>query len=300
LQYYMNKVGLEEMTGFVSLTLKRSLELLREHGKRQTRWGFLVAIDLTDLEYFGEKDGFVHNSVKRKGTRYQKATVHRYASLSIIAPRFKLTLAMLPVREEEKLEDTVDRLLTRVEKLVRIRCIVLDKGFYNTAVLNKIEEHALHYLVPVVKRDELELLYWQSRASGRWVWKYVMNKTDKERRKQVPVYFYELYPSEYQGFITNRCMKTDTGERLLEIYDQRWNIENGYKEAEDFLIKTSSKNPVYRLFLYMISHLLVNLQNIVRETRYRVRYYEMHQIIEHVLAGKTGEQRISKRLIVVL
>lgn len=300
LQYYMGMVSMEEMIAFVSLTMEQSLELLKKHGKKLTRWGFLVAIDLTDLEYYGQADEYVHNSVKRKGTRYQRATVYRYATLSIIGWRFKLTLAILPVRKEEKLEDVVDQLLTRVEKLVRIRCVILDKGFYNTAVLNMIEEHRLHYLLPVVKREDVDLLYWQCTVTDKWRWKYVMNKTDKTRCKEVTIYFHELYASEYIGFITNRGMKSDTGKRLIRLYDQRWNIENGYKEAEDFLVRTSSKNHAYRLFLYMISHLLVNLQNIVRETRYRVRYYEMHKIIELVLQGKKGEQQITKRLIAVL
>lgn len=300
LQFYMNQVSLEEMVVFVSLAMNQSLELLRKHGKKLTRWGFLVAIDLTDLEYHGQADEYVHNSVKRKGTRYQRSSVHRYATISIVSWRFKLTLAILPVKKDDKLEQVVDQLLKRVERLVRIRCIVLDKGFYNVAVLDKIEEHRLHYLLPVVKRDDVDLLYWQSTVTGKWQWEYVMNKTDKTRNKRVTIYFHELYSSEYIGFITNRGMKTDTGKRLIELYDQRWNIENGYKEAEDFLIRTSSKNHAYRLFLYTISHLLVNLQNIVRETRYRVRYYEMHKIIELVLEGKTGEQRITKRLIAIL
>jgi IS4 transposase len=198
------------------------------------------------------------------------------------------------------LEEVVDRLLECV-KGVRIRCVVMDKEFYNVGVLNRIEGHGLHYLVPIIRKESINLLYWLCTITGQWKWGYSMGVATKER-KQVTGYFHEYRLGDYAGFITNRDMKTDTAERLFELYSQRWNIENGFKEAEDYKINTTSKNHAYRLLLYVVSHLLVNIQNIVRATRFRVRYYEMQDIIQLALDPNTprGEHEITKRLTITL
>ncbi len=298
--FYLNRVSVGEMLEYTDEALQSCIQLLKKNGKRLSRWGFLVAIDTTDFEYYGEVDEYVHNYVKRMGKVYKPILVRRYATLSVVAPRFKLCLAILPVRNDDRLEDLVDRLLCSVRG-VRIRCVVLDKGFYSVGVLNRIEAHGLHYMLPVVRKSEITQLYWQSTVTGKWKWSYLM-AAGKPWKKKVSVYFHELQIGDYVGFITNRDLKTDTAEKLIGLYEQRWNVENGYKEAEDYRIGTTSKNHAYRLLLYTVSHLLVNLQNIVRETRYRVRYYEMREILRLILdpTAKKGEHRISKRLIVAL
>jgi hypothetical protein len=298
--FYVNQESVDEMLGFTNRALQSCLSLLKKNGKKLSRWGFLVAIDLTDVEYFGLVDEYVHNYVKRMGKVYKPVLVRRYATVSIVSPRFKLCLAILPVRKTDRLEDLVDRLLESVRG-VKIRCVILDKGFYNVGVLDRIEAHRLCYLLPVVKKKDADLLYWLSSLTGRWKWRHIM-AANKPWKKPVTIYFQERQVGDYTGFITNRDMKTDTAEKLIKLYDQRWNIENGYKEAEDFWIKTTSKNHAYRLLLYTISHILVNLQNIVRETRYRVRYYEMLEIIRLVLdpTTKQGMHPVSKRLTIIL
>jgi hypothetical protein len=298
--FYLNQVGVEGMLEYTNRALQESFIAWKKNGGRVSRWGCLVAIDVTNFEYYGEKDEYVHDYVKPDGRAYKHIRVRKYAALSIIAPRFKLCLCILPVKKGEKLPDLVDKLLESVRG-VKIRCVVMDKEFYNVGVLDRIEARGLHYLVPIVQKDRVNRLYWISTVTNQWRWKYMMGVATKQR-KEVTGYFHEYHLGDYAGFITNRDMKTDTAERLLEMYGQRWNIENGFKEAKDFLVKTTSKNHAYRLLLYTISHLLANLQNIVRDTRFRVRYYEMTEIIRLILDPETEskEHTISKRLTVKL
>jgi hypothetical protein len=300
LLFYLNRVGVDEMLDYTNTVLQECFVAWKKNGGRVSRRGYLVAIDVTDFEYYGEKDEYIHDFVKPAGRAYKHIRVRKYAALSIIAPNFKLCLALLPVKKGEKLPDLVDRLLSSVRG-VKIRCIIMDKEFYNRGVLDRIEAHGLHYLVPIVKKDSHNLFYWISTVTDHWKWKYFMGVAVKQP-KQVTGYFHEYQICDYAGFITNRDMKTDTAEKLLELYHHRWNIENGFKEAKEYLIKTTSKNHAYRLLLYAISHLLANLQNIIRDTRFRVRYYEMQEIIRLILDPMTEkkEYTISKRLIVKL
>lgn len=298
--FYLNQVGVDEMLEYTNRALQQCYAVWKRNGGRVSPWGCLVAIDVTSFEYYGERDEYVHEYVKPAGRKFKHIKVRKYAVLSIVAPGFKLCLAILPVKKGEKLPELVDRLLGSVRG-VKIRCVVMDKEFYNVGVLEKIEAHGLHYLVPIVHKESADLLYWMSTTLDQWKWKYMMGVATKER-KEVTGYFHEYRLGDYAGFITNREMKTDTAEKLLELYGRRWNIENGFKEAKDFLIKTTSKNHAYRLLLYTISHLIANLQNIIRDTRFRVRYYEMTEIIRLILDPGTEkkEHSISKRLTVLL
>lgn len=296
--FYLNQVGVGEMLEYTNRALQQCYAAWKKNGGRVSRWGCLIAVDLTSFEYYGERDEYVHDYVKPAGRTFKHIRVRKYATLSIVAPRFKLCLCILPVKKGEKLPELVDRLLGSVHG-VKIRCVVMDKEFYNVEVLNRIEAYGLHYLVPIVQKESIDQLYWMCHATDQWKWPYKMGVARKER-KQVTGYFYEYHSGDYAGFITNREMKTDTAEKLLELYGRRWNIENSFKEAKDFLVKTTSKNHAYRLLLYAISHLLANLQNIVRDTRFRVRYYEMREILRLILDPETEkkEHTISKRLIV--
>jgi hypothetical protein len=301
--FYLDRVSVSEMKEYTDQALQRCLQILKTCGKRLSPSGFLVAIDTSDLEYYGERDEYVHNYVKRMGKVYKPILVRRYATLSVVAPHFKLCLAILPVKKSDRLEDLVDTLLTSVKGL-KIRCVVLDKGFYNAQVLNKIDTHGLHYLLPVVKRPDLNCLYWVSNTTGKWAWNYTI-AAGKPWKTRATVHFHELRMGDYIGFVTNRTMKTDNATRLIRLYEQRWNIENGYKESQDYQIRTTSKNHAYRLLIYTISHLIVNLQNIIRETRYRVNYYEMTEIIKHILHPTTNNNKkrihnITKRLTITL
>ncbi len=314
LLYYMKNASVEEVIEFSARSFKESLRLLKKHGLNVRR-GVFVAIDYTDVEYDGEDSEYVFHTVKRKGNRYQHIRVLRFATLAIVARRFKCTLAVLPVRKSDRSEEIVDRLLRMAKKLVRIRGVLMDRGFYNIAVLDVVESHGLHYILPVKRVGDLGSLYWLSTLTGVWRWVHVMRSRAEDRKtgkrspttyKPVTVFLQEVHLGEYIGIITNREMKKESVKTLLHVYDYRWNIENSYKDCKNYRIKTSSRNPAYRLLLFSISLLMVNLQELARKaTKTRITGKEMLMIfallLQHVW-GVLGEETVwlTKKLVVRL
>jgi hypothetical protein len=310
----MNKASVEEVIGFSARSFKQSLRLLKKHGP-SLRMGVFIAIDYTDVEYDGEDNEYVFHTVKRKGNRYQHIRVLRFATLAIVAKRFKCTLAVLPVKKDDRSELVVDRLLGMAEGLVRIRGVLLDRGFYNMAVLNTVEKHGMYYILPVKRVGDLDLLYWLSTITGMWRWVHVMRSRAEDRRtgkktrtmyKPVTVYLQEVHLGEYIGVVTNRCMKKESVKTLLRVYDYRWNIENSYKDCKNYRIKTSSRNPAYRLLLFTVSLLMVNLQELARKaTKTRITGKEMLMVFALLLQHAKGILReeivqLTKKLIVRL
>jgi hypothetical protein len=179
-----------------------------------------------------------------------------------------------------------------------------------------VEKHGLCYLVPVKQCVEMDVLYWLSRECGRWAWPYTMSKaedpvTGKKSsgpRKLITVYLHELSFGEYYGYTTNRQVKTQSGGSLADIYRLRWNIENSYKDANNYIIKTSSKNHAYRYLLFVLSHLMIDLQELAKKaTRTHIQGKEMLMIFELLIIIPEDERerpheriRLTKRLIIQL
>lgn len=314
LLYYVNQASVEEVIEFTACSFRESLGLLKKHGL-DVRRGVYVAIDYTDVEYEGIDNLYVFRTVKRKGNRYQQIRVLRFATLAIVSKRFKCTLAALPVKNNDRSEDIVDRLLGMTLKLVKVRGVLMDRGFLSMSVLEVVEAHHLYYILPVKRVADVDMLYWLSHLTGCWRWIHVMRSRGQDRKtglkiktryKPVPVYLREVHLAEYIGVVTNREVKNTNFESLLRVYNYRWNIENSYKDCKNYRIKTSSRNPAYRLLLFSISLLMVNLQELARKaTKTRITGKEMLMIfalliqhLEDILEEETV--RLTKKLIVRL
>lgn len=295
LQFYLKRISVEEIVCFALKAYEKTLEM---YDRRKV----FLAIDYHDEEYFGKPDSYVINTIMLHGERFCKATVHRYITMSIVDERFKHTLAVLPVLNGQKSEELVRRLLCIAKKIVDIECVLLDRGFLTVNVLDTFNDMDVQYLIPSKKGNtDIRVAYWMSVETDRWRWPHKLYK-DRHISVETELFLEELVTLEYMGFLTNRYMKTDTFKELLRIYDKRWNIENGYKEAKTYRIRTSSKNQVYRLLIQVIGHILVNLLQIVRHTRIKIRGYEMNQVFLHMLKTKTNKEtiRISKRLYITI
>lgn len=257
----------------------------------------VVAIDTNDVEHWGVPDEFTHKGIgkKKKGT----SKVYRYATIAVVGSEFNFTLACVQTRPGDKLHDTVRRLLTIARELVSIDLVLLDRGFYNGDVLTVIEDMGLTYLVHAKKSPIINSLYRQVQKDGTWHSKYLMSR-NTPKRKTIKLYFGEHEKYEYIVMVSNQDVATEDIKLLFETYRHRWGIENTYRDSNHFKIKTTSKNHAYRLLIYCLSHLYINLIRIIRVfNRTSFAHYDFKDLIEKFLKGATGRIRVSKNLIII-
>lgn len=312
LLFYMKNAGVEDVKGFSCMLFKSVFKMLKRHYDMSR--GVWVAIDTHAVPYYGGDNCYVFYTVKRKGSRFQKVKVYKYATLAIVSRRFKYTLAAIPLKREDRLEDVVDALLCMVRGMVRIKMVIMDREFYNQHVLTTVENHGLCYLVPVKWSLGTDMLYWLSRMRGKWMWPYTMRSRAEDRKtgktsptayKEITVYFHEIVFSEHQAFTTNRIGR-QTAESLMRTYDLRWNIENSYKDAENYTIRTSSRNHAYRYLVFVLSHLMMNLQELSKKaTRTHISGKEMLLVFEILVELEETDRpceriRLTKKLSVQL
>ncbi|WP_230743377.1 transposase [Methanooceanicella nereidis] len=235
----------------------------------------------------------------KKSVRHQHVHVLRYATIAIVGTRFKFTLAVTCVSREDRPEDVVRRLLDMVPGELKVKGVLLDKGFYNANVLNEVGKDT-DYLVPVKKFEGMKITYRIAEITDKWRWDHTLNG-GKENEHKTTVYLQEVGMDDYIGMVTNKDMSMTDVSVLFDVYRKRWNVENSYKEKDNYRIKTNSRNHSYRILIYTISHLLVNLLTITkRKNKTTITHDDMKHILEYLLNAEPGTtKRLTKKLIIL-
>ena len=128
---------------------------LRTHWPNRRGRGYrgdLVAIDLHQRPYYGDRatPGILNGSAKL-GTKY----FWTYATLVVVQPRRRWTLALTAV-DNNRLEATVARLWEYVAPLdLKVRCVLLDRGFYAGPVIRWLQDHQYPFVMPAVRRGSV-------------------------------------------------------------------------------------------------------------------------------------------------
>jgi hypothetical protein len=294
--HYMKGMTLRESTIYCNMLLERAFKILLK-----SRWHWrrvYLAIDFNDVEYQGDDLLMVHDAMMMRGIQYQHVKVLRYATIAIVAPRFKFTLAVMPVSTLDTPEVVVARLLAQVPSKLRVKAVLMDKGFYNASAFKTFDRRNVDYVVPAKKVEALKLTYRIAEVTEKWHWKHVMNRK-RANEYTATVYLKEMGMNDFMGMVTNRDMAGMDAEQLFRDYRLRWNIENSYKEAQNYRAKTNSRNHAYRILIYALSHLLVNLLILARRIgKARITLDDMKLIIKLLLTMRHVTRRLTKKLVV--
>jgi len=295
--YYLGGVGVEQLTLVSNMLLRRAFKQWWKD--RKNHHSVFLAIDMTDLAFDGNVSEFVHYTLKKRGLKFNKISVVRYATVCLVLHGFRLTLAITPVRKKEKLDTVVHRLIKEIPSELRVRAVLMDKEFYQTRVLRTIDEHGLAYVVPVKQYMDMTLCYHTAELTMVWRFKYTINRY-KTSRYTIYVYLEDTGIESYIGFASNLDLSGRDFSTLAQAYRRRWNQEIGYKECRDFRVKTRTRNHGYRVLSYTVSHIVAGLYNLARRNnKVDVTLDEMRDVFSLVLTQRHGTKRLTKHLTVV-
>lgn len=297
--HYVGRMTVDEVTGYCNQLLLYAFKVLWVD-RRYHRPVFL-AIDTTDLPCTVNNPEFKHYNIKKRGLKIHKMQVIRFATLCLVLKEFRLTLAVLPVRRGEKHEVTVDKLLSLIPSGMKVRAILMDKGFYHSEIFKTVERHGHKYVVPVKRYDEMDLYYHIAESTDMWRFTYTMNK-GTGKAYSFNVYLQDIGVEYYHGFASNIDMTNKDFSTLIQAYRYRWNIEVSYKESLEYAVKSSTRKHGHRVIIFTISHLLMNLHNLINKENPADNltiYYLKEFIFPRLLTEKHGIIRMGKHFILV-
>lgn len=237
---------------FNSLFEKQFFKLIKKKRRKA-----IVIIDVHEQETYS-KDKKTSKHIR--GGRHKNGTNYffKYATIQIIVKDLVLTLAVKFYPRRKGLVQIVHGLVKIAKKYVRIKTLLLDRGFRDTKILNNLEFLQVPMLMPCIKdkktREEFEnakknfqvVKYYWKNCKGEYAdFKLMIMKLDNGRE----IGFYTTL-----RFVLFRTMKY-----YLDLYAKRWNIETGYRLQNLFLPKTTCVKGVVRYFYFCYAVAMHNL-----------------------------------------
>ena len=146
--------ALEEGLPKTLLVLERRLNnaLSEPLPRRMRRRAWNVAIDWHLQPYYGQpfrSRNELYYGQPKQGT----AKFHAYASACIVEYGRRYTLALTWVRRHESMVRVLRRLVARIREIgLKIRRLLLDRAFFNGAVVEFLQEEQVPFVMPVVIR----------------------------------------------------------------------------------------------------------------------------------------------------
>ncbi|MCD6171712.1 MAG: transposase [Thermoplasmata archaeon] len=138
----------------------------------------------------------------------------------------------------------------------------------DSKVLKVVERHGLKYLAPMEKSDRIKRI--ANSKDGVNPFYHTQYKFGKENAI-TNLFFISngKYEKEkwknYHVFCTNVDVTKANLTFLADLYGMRWNIENFYRDGENFMIKTKTDDFIARYFFFLFMCIIYNLWYFVRE-----------------------------------
>lgn len=250
--------------------LTGSLPRRMRRGRRE------VAIDFHLVPYYGRPEksrNELYYGKPRQGTKH----FHAYASACIVEYGLRYTVALTWVRRHETMVKVLERLLAQIDKIgLKIRCLLLDRAFFNVPVAELLQRKQLPFLMPVMfrgrrpKRPTKAGLHWIKRQPAGW-YKHVL----KNGKKQVPISVCVGYRRHRdrkdrkqvkQKLLFGAWRVSGSPTQIRERYRKRFGIETSYRQLRQARIYTCVRDPHLRLLFVAVALILRNLWIWVHET----------------------------------
>jgi len=269
----LEKYDIETLCEIGETLVQRSCCNMLKPGKAYT-----LAIDETDDPYYGN-DKKTNEYVVGGKTKKSTNTFYRYIAVVIATDIEKFTLGILPVPKKMKKVEFIRRLINIVLSYkIRIKNVMLDRGFYSGDVVDFLQQNKIPFIIPMKvhskkNREILESL----KKSDKWT---VPMKTSDNRIITVNAGAVVKFATDAN---TKRHKMSPDGKiRLPYIFGADsmgiWKIHNEY--VHRFMIETTFKmrnqvkpftctrNPAIRYLFALISIVLLNVWK-----AFQIRYF---------------------------
>jgi IS4 transposase len=191
----------------------------------------------------------------------------------------RYTLALTWVRRHESMVVVLRRLLTRIREIsMKIRCLLLDRGFFSVPVVLFLQQENLPFLMPVMFRGRkpkkgrpLRGLQRIKRQAAGW---YSHTMKGKKQQATISVCVgYRRHRNRKDGkkktqkllFAAWRVHGSPT--EIRERYRKRFGIETSFRQMRQARIYTCTRNPHLRLFFVAVALILRNVWVWIHQTK---------------------------------
>lgn len=256
LHYHLDKNYVETLTLENTRYLKKIL-------RKQHFGGVKIIADITEENFYGKVDSFyIHCWTGKDGVEGK----YRYLVAGILFRNkilpFYVTILMRGCFKAKFLGE-IANLCKNLGLDVKI--MLLDRGFYSGDVIDTLSLKEINYLIFAPKKKLYKSMLASTEKSC--VIEYAIHYTkDKSGHDAETMLCLAKDALGYDWVFASNIFFRKV-EKYIYLYKQRWNIETMFRVHDEARIKTKSKNPVIRLFYFMVGMFLLFIWNLYQKTR---------------------------------
>jgi putative transposase len=235
--------------------------------------GRCVAIDLLALPYHGTVEETHHDEVCRSKAKCGTTHFFTYATAYAVVRGRRYTLALCRVRAKQTMDHVVRTLLERLVMLgIRLKLLLLDRGFYSVRVLRDLIMGELPFIMPAVKRGKKPTTpggptgTYALAAAKESQWTSYTLKSPQEGQVDFDLAVVCHNTRGHRGRHQREALlyatwgvKHRPWSWIRATYRGRFGIESSYRQVHQARIRTSSRNPVLRLLFVGVALVLRNV-----------------------------------------
>jgi hypothetical protein len=260
IRYHLEKLDdMQALEAQLNAALHSRIPPKIRHGRHR------LAIDLHLIPYYGvpteAEASYVYRSQAKAGT----TRFFAYATVYVICRNKRVTLAVHAVPCDETLVATITYLLAMLSPLrVRVKRLLLDRGFYAVPVIRWLKALNIPFLMPAVIRGKTggtrALLVGRKSYFTSYTLKSLTYGSITLRMAVVCGYlkgFKQQHGIRYALYVLHRVKVALP--QIHAFYRERFGIETSYRLKNQGRIRTTTKNPMLRLLFVALAFILVNL-----------------------------------------
>lgn len=235
--------------------------------------GCRVAVDLVALPYHGTVDEAHQDEVCRSKAKCGTTHFFTYATAYAVVRGRRYTLAMCRVRAKQSMDYVLRTLLARLVTLgIRMKLLLLDRGFYTVRVIRDLITAELPFIMPAVKRGK------KPTTAGGPTGTYALAAEKQSRWTPYTLKSSQDGSVEFDLAVVCHNTRGHRGRHQREAllyatwglkhrplswirttYRSRFGIESSYRQSHQARIRTSSRKPALRLLFMGVALVLRNV-----------------------------------------
>src|SRR3989338_381916 len=262
LHYHLDKNYVDTLTKENTNQLKKII--------KKTRIGAVkLIVDITEEDFYGKVSGlYIHPWTGEKGVEGK----YRYLVAGILFRNKILPFYVTILRVGSFKAEYLGEIVNICKSLgLDVKTMLLDKGFFSGEVIDALSLRDINYLIF---------------APSKELYRCMLEATDKSVviDHEIP---YKKDKSSHNAETSLALVKDIQGydwifasniffrkaEKYVWLYKQRWNIETMFRVHDEARIKTKSKNPVIRLFYFMVGMFLLFIWGLYKKAEFSFKKF---------------------------
>jgi len=263
----------------------------------------ILAIDLTLIPYHGQPACDI-NEIFRSKPKSGTSHFHAYATAAVVHKGYRYTVALMHVEYGTSMKKVVEQMVKLIrQRGIKIRYLLLDKGFYSVSVLSYLQNANLGYIVPILLRGRKKKdkkapptgMRALLRKKNGYYRETITGKDGEKKKAQLTInvcvaskdYLHEKTGKKHRKKLLYAVSKIRrTWREIRELYRKRFGIETTYRQMNEARIKTCTRDPRVRLLFVAIALVLRNVWVWIHFKLAKAKYSEEPQLFLELLRFK--------------